>query len=74
MPYWLVIDSAFGALTLFIGVLLIGVISLDGATNGTELPRFGMGSCVDFKSIVICSVEIVCQSCSDVGTVRGIVC
>ena len=37
-------------------------------------PRFGVRSCVDSKSIVVYSAEIVRGSQSGVGTVRGIVC
>jgi len=43
-------------------------------TSGSEHPRFDVISCVDSKNIGSCSVEIVYQSRSDIGTVRGIVC
>ena len=40
----------------------------------SEHPRLEVGSCVDFKNIGNCSVEIVYRSRSNIGTVHGIVC
>jgi len=64
-----VIDSAFGALILVIGKQEF----LKGAQQVvSEHPRFGVGSCIDFKSIMVRSVEIVCRS--SFRTIRRIVC